>query len=87
MLFIFDKANRYGFWMKDMLVPIDIFWLGSDMRVVSFIRDVATSTYPHVFYPARPALYVLETAAGFTEQNSVTTGTLLRLQNFKLVSN
>ena len=24
MLFVFPKADRYGFWMKDMLAPIDI---------------------------------------------------------------
>src|SRR3989344_1524744 len=27
MLFVFPREGKYGFWMKDMLVPVDIFWL------------------------------------------------------------
>lgn len=50
MLFVFPEDGRYGFWMKDTLVPLDIFWLNSKGQVVSIARDVATSTYPNVFY-------------------------------------
>lgn len=86
MLFVFPKDERYGFWMKDMLVPLDIFWLGSDGHVVSIIKDVATSTYPNVFYPSEPARYVLETSAGFAREHSITIGTPLRLKNFPSVT-
>ncbi len=81
MLFIFNKADRYGFWMKDMLVPIDIFWLDENKSVVSFISNLATSTYPNVFYPSAPAQYVLETRAGFAGLHTIATGTPLLLQN------
>lgn len=27
MLFIFDRPGRYGFWMKDMMFPLDIIWM------------------------------------------------------------
>ncbi len=81
MLFVFNKADRYGFWMKDMLVPIDIFWLDENKLVVSFISNVATSTYPNVFYPSAPAQYVLETRAGFAGLHTIATGTPLLLQN------
>lgn len=87
MLFVFNKADKYGFWMKDMLVPIDIFWLDENYRVVSFMTEVATSTYPNVFYPSTPAQYVLETVHGFAGAHNVATGTPLLLQNFELVSN
>lgn len=86
MLFVFPKDDKYGFWMKDMLVPIDIFWLDSKGQVVFIARDVATSTYPNVFYPTEPALYVLETAAGFAREHSIATGTPLRLKNLERVS-
>ncbi len=82
MLFVFNKADRYGFWMKDMLVPIDIFWLDENKSVVSFISNVATSTYPNVLYPSAPAFYVLETRAGFAGLHTIATGTPLLLQNF-----
>lgn len=86
MLFMFSKDDTYGFWMKDMLVPIDIFWLDAKGQVVFIARDVATSTYPNVFYPSEPVRYVLETAAGFAQKNNITTRTQLLLKNTPIVS-
>ncbi len=86
MLFVFPKDAPYGFWMKDMLVPIDMFWLDAQGHVVSIAPDVATSTYPNVLYPAGPARYVLETAAGFATAHAITVGTPLLLKNFPIVS-
>ena len=86
MLFIFPKDDKYGFWMKDMLIPIDIFWLNDKRQVVSIVSDVATSTYPNVFYPMEPARYVLETMAGFAREHNVATGTPLLLKNFPVIS-
>jgi uncharacterized protein len=86
MLFVFPKDERYGFWMKDMLVPIDMFWLDSEGHVVSIAPRIATSTYPNVFYPTAPARYVLETAAGFAQEHGITTGTPLLLKNFPSVT-
>ncbi len=86
MLFVFSTSQRHGFWMKDMHVPIDIFWLDESMRVVSFMSNVATSTYPSVFYPASPARYVLETASGFADTKRIATGTPLLLQKLPTVS-
>jgi len=86
MLFIFPKDDRYGFWMKDMFVPIDIFWLNDKGQVISMAHNVATSSYPDVFYPIAPALYVLETSAGFADEHNIATGTPLLLKNFPIVS-
>ncbi len=86
MLFVFPTDAPYGFWMKDMLVPIDMFWLNSQGQVVSIASNVATSTYPHVFYPTAPARYVLETAAGFANRYDIATGTSLQLKNIPVVS-
>lgn len=86
MLFIFPVSDRYGFWMKDTLVPLDIFWLDDKGQVVSIAKDVAPSSFPNVFYPTAPARYVLETAAGFAEAHAIATGTPLLLKNFPTVS-
>ena len=64
MLFIFDRADRYGFWMKDMHVPIDILWLADDGTVLAIEEAVSPDTYPTPFYPPRPVRLVLETKAG-----------------------
>lgn len=81
MLFVFVKDDRWGFWMKDTLIPLDMFWLDDKRQVVWMEQSVATSTYPNVFYPPVPAHYVLETAAGFASLHSIATGTALILQN------
>jgi uncharacterized membrane protein (UPF0127 family) len=86
MLFVFPRDGMYGFWMKDTLVPLDMFWLNAQGQVVAIARDVATSTYPGVFYPTAPARYVLETSAGFASAHGVATGTPLQLKSFPTVS-
>jgi len=86
MLFVFPKDYKYGFWMKDMLMPVDIFWLDDKGHVVSIAQNVATSTYPNVFYPTEPSRYVLETVAGFARAHDIATGTPFLLKNFPIVS-
>lgn len=86
MLFVFPEDDYFGFWMNDMLIPIDIFWLNAQGQVVSIEENVDPLTYPNVFYPTEPARYVLETAAGFAEANSIATGTPLLLKKFPTVT-
>lgn len=86
MLFVFPTERLEGFWMKDMLIPIDIFWLDAQGQVVSMQVDVQPGSYPDVFYPVVPARWVLETSAGFAQRAGVATGTTLRLQKFPDVS-
>ncbi|HUX80950.1 MAG TPA: DUF192 domain-containing protein [Candidatus Paceibacterota bacterium] len=86
MLFIFPNDARYGFWMKDTLVPLDMFWLDDKGQVVSISQNVQPSSFPNVFYPLAPARYVLETAAGFSADHHIATGTPLLLKNIPSVS-
>lgn len=74
MLFVFDEPDTYGFWMQDMEFSIDIIWLDEDKAVVQIERDVSPDTFPDVFYPNIPALYVLETNSGFVLENDIMLG-------------
>src|SRR3989338_1016337 len=74
MLFVFDAPGRYGFWMKDMNFPIDIIWLGEDMKVVYIVADADPTSYPAVFSPDTDAKYVLEVPAGFSRTNNLKVG-------------
>ncbi len=80
MLFVFPHDDRYGFWMKDTLIPLDIFWLDDKGQVIWMENNLATTTYPDVFYPPTPAHYVLETSAGFAVMHGIATSTQLYLQ-------
>lgn len=79
MLFVFDQPGTYGFWMKDMLVPIDIIWLASDGTIVGIEDSVSPSTYPTPFFPTSPVRLVLETRAGEAQAQGWSVGTRLAL--------
>ncbi|OGG61028.1 hypothetical protein A3C86_04190 [Candidatus Kaiserbacteria bacterium RIFCSPHIGHO2_02_FULL_49_16] len=79
MLFIFDMAAKYGFWMKDMLFSIDILWLSDKGEILDMVDKVGPGTYPTVFSPKVPARYVLELPSGFVEAYSVKVGDIVRL--------
>jgi uncharacterized membrane protein (UPF0127 family) len=86
MLFVFPTPGLYGFWMKEMEFPIDIFWLDAQGHVIFIKKNTDPSSYPHVFYSERSASYVLETVAGFADAHSVALGAKLELKNIPTVS-
>src|SRR5207245_10485452 len=40
MLFVFEEADEWSFWMKNTKVPLDILWLGPDKRRVYIEENV-----------------------------------------------
>lgn len=85
MIFLFEEAGFYPFWMKNTLIPLDMFWLDADGRVVSIAHSVPPCkadpcpTYP----PSGNAIYVVETVAGFAKQHKVSVGDRLELKGIK----
>lgn len=79
MLFVFPAAGRYGFWMKDMLVPIDIIWIREDGVIVGREDSVSPDTYPKIFTPPEPVRAVLEVRAGESRKLGYEVGTKLAL--------
>jgi len=74
MLFVFNKPDKYLFWMKDMNFPIDIIWISDDMRVVYIKKDARPELYPETYGPNTDAKYVLEVPSGFSDQNHLQIG-------------
>jgi len=79
MLFAFPTDGTYGFWMKDMLFPIDMIWISADKHIVYMAENVAPGTYPKSFVPTQPARYVLEVPAGYAHGHSIKVGELVSL--------
>jgi len=65
MLFVFDSPQQTGFWMKDMLFPIDIIWFDEQRRIIDVWANAQPDSYPHIVSPHGPAKFVLEVPAGF----------------------
>ncbi|MBI3627780.1 MAG: DUF192 domain-containing protein [Candidatus Sungbacteria bacterium] len=79
MWFIFDSPARQVFWMKDMLIPIDIIWV-LDHTVVGVSKEVplpAPGT-PDALLPTYPSPgpvdHALEVSAGFARRHSLNIG-------------
>ena len=74
MFFIFNKSNFYYMWMKDMKFPIDIIWIGDDLKILDYKANVSPASYPETFVSKQPARYVLEINAGWIKNNNIEIG-------------
>jgi uncharacterized membrane protein (UPF0127 family) len=81
MLFPFDVPRRYGFWMKDVRIALDIVWLDAAGRIV-FIeanaQPCAGESCP-MYWPEKKASFVLEVAGGFAERHGVALGDTVKI--------
>lgn len=79
MLFVFPRDGKHGFWMKDMLQPIDMVWITKDGVIASIDHSVSPETYPTIFMAPVPTRYVLETRAGYAKAHGWEAGKRIEL--------
>lgn len=79
LLFAFDDPGRYGFWMKDMLFPLDIVWINQNGVVVELQRGLTPESYPRTFINASEASYVLEINKGVAEKFGLYIGSKVKI--------
>lgn len=78
MLFVYDKPEILCFWMKDMNFDIDILWFDSNKKLVYQKQQATPGSYPkESFCPPIPAQYILEVAAGTSENLKLGMGDML----------
>ena len=84
MYFVFDDTAERIFWMKGMVIPIDIIWI-ADGRVVGIHKQVqpepleTADTYLAQYTSPQPVDAVLEVAAGVAEVYGIREGVELSL--------
>lgn len=81
MLFIHTSPGKYGYWMYQTKIPLDIIWMNSNHQVVEISENTppckgAASTCP-TYGGAEDSVYVLELAAGMAKRYNVRVGTTL----------
>lgn len=79
LLMIFDTADYYAIWMKDMNFPIDIIWIDDHMTIVDITEAISPETYPSIFEPQSPARMALEVNARFAATYRIKVGDKVRL--------
>ncbi len=84
MLFIFDKADKYPFWMKGLKFPLDFIWIRNNI-VVDFLQNIQfpqtgrqDSTLT-VYAPKVPIDMVLEVNAGLIKQFNIKEGDVIKI--------
>jgi uncharacterized membrane protein (UPF0127 family) len=79
MLFVFDREDRYPFWMKEVLIPLDFIWISRDKTVA----DITPNAQPEpekpqsqlrIYRSAVPVLYALEVKANLTREKNIRVG-------------
>ncbi|HET6897756.1 MAG TPA: DUF192 domain-containing protein [Vicinamibacteria bacterium] len=86
MLFLFERPDFHGIWMKNCKFPIDILWLDADHKVVHLAEKVPPCTAKQdqdcpVYNPIARASYVVELNAGQARREKALVGSTI---NFKL---
>jgi uncharacterized membrane protein (UPF0127 family) len=77
MLFDFKREQHVSFWMKNTLIPLDMFFIKSDGRIVR----IARRTVPHSeegIASGEPVQAVLETNAGVADRHGIKPGDTVR---------
>lgn len=76
MLFIFDREDYHGFWMKDTLIPLSIAFMDREGRIVGITDMEPLTLQSHL--PPRPILYALEMNKGWFSANKIRVGDIMR---------
>ena len=76
LLFVFERLDFHGIWMKNCRFPIDIVWLDEERRVVHLAEAVPPCRKDPcpVYEPMRKAAFVIEMNAGQAAREGVEVG-------------
>lgn len=88
MLFVFNaKDVKPAFWMKGMIMPIDIIWIndGKIIQIDAGAEPPSNLNVPDselkLYTPKAPIDYVLEVNSGFSQKKSFSVGDPVNLTN------
>lgn len=71
MLFDMKTSDRHPFWMRGVLIPLDIVFINQGRVVYMFAKMPGD---PTLAVPASPARFILETNGGWTARRGVSVG-------------
>ncbi len=76
MLFVFEEAGEWSFWMKNTTIALDILWLGPDKRIVYIEENIPGCRQDPCpeYKPNKDAWYVLEVPAGTVKREKLAKG-------------
>lgn len=85
MLFLFEKADYYSFWMKGMKFPIDIIYIKKDHIVTIYhglLPPTSKEENPPTYAPTEPADTILEINAGLSKKYGFKNNDVVKISGF-----
>ncbi len=82
MYFPYPESKQTSYWMKGMLIPLDIVWI-ADGKVVGILESLAippTSGQPPIYNSPQAVDAVLELPAGAAQAYGITPGAVVAFQ-------
>ena len=82
MLFIFEEPAVQSFWMKNTLLPLDMFFISSSLEIVGIVENAE----PLTLDPRRveeKSQYVLEVNGGFSSKYGISKGMKVNFIGFE----
>ncbi|MBI3573228.1 MAG: DUF192 domain-containing protein [Candidatus Kerfeldbacteria bacterium] len=77
MLWLYSQPDRYTFWMKGMLIPLDFVWIEQG-HIVDLTPNVPPPAkgqlYFPIYRPVSPVTAILEVRSGFIGDHGLSTG-------------
>lgn len=81
MFFVFPDETQRSFWMKNVLIPLDIIFISADKKIADIkenFQPCRASNCP-AYISKEKAMYVLEVNAGFILENGIGIGDSVEL--------
>lgn len=83
MLFVFERQEFLGFWMKNTLIPLAIGYFDKDGVLVDVqemsVADSLMQASPPTYQSKSPALFALEMTKGWFDKKGIKPGSRLEL--------
>jgi len=80
MLFVYQKPQLCGFWMKDTLVPLSVGFFDADQTLIHWL-DMPKTNSKTTYKSQKPAQYALEVPLGWFEKHEIEPGMKFHLKN------
>ena len=83
MLFIFPDETLRSFWMRNTLISLDMIFINSQREIVTIHKNT-TPLSGQSYTSTKPAVYVVEVEAGFTDKYEIHEGDKIGWMDMKL---
>ena len=77
MLFIFEDVDLHSFWMKNTIMSLDIIFITEKLEIINIhkkAKPYSTDALPSL----KPAKYVVEVIAGYTDKFDIKPGDIIK---------